>query len=132
MERLAERASGRVYVDQTIMHCSEALFQDRDCGEIVHAGLVAGLTIVWHSAPEFARCFQRYATTDRMRENALQRYVVALFEEAYTRKAQDIHIIQTGDVTRVRLRILGELVERDLQDGAFGQAVMALLYNYFA
>ena len=124
--------SGKVFVAGDTVHVSSELLLEPNCGAIVGYAWQAGKKLLWHSPPEFAETYSRFATISRMDENALQRKVVALFGQAYQMHAQDIHIIHTGTATRILFRVLGDMLPYALWDAETGEQTMALLYNYFA
>ncbi|MCR5813559.1 MAG: Flp pilus assembly complex ATPase component TadA [Desulfovibrio sp.] len=126
--------SGKVFVHpkQRELHLSRDLGRDGRIGELLFWGHSEGLRIIWHDPLEFAEHFSRASTQIRLQDNAIQRYVVELFETAYARRAQDIHIIHSGRSTLIRLRILGDLIDYEQKDPIFGEQMMALIYNCFA
>ncbi len=136
LRRILTPFSGKVFVsyeeDGRQLHLSRALFDHLWLGELLFWAHGEGLRIIWHDSLAFEEHFSRASTQTRLEENAVQRYVVGLFETAYARKAQDIHIIHTGRSTLIRMRILGDLVDYAQKDAVFGEQMMALLYNCFA
>ncbi|MCR4667191.1 MAG: Flp pilus assembly complex ATPase component TadA [Desulfovibrio sp.] len=130
--RLLPLFSGEAFIRDATLHLSRKALGNPDLGALLFSARRSGLEQRWHNALEFQEYHQKDATQTRMQDNALQRYVVRLFETAYARKAQDIHVILSGVTTSIRFRILGDLEDVDRRDAAFGEALMALLYNFFA
>ena len=124
--------SGQVFRRGTCLHLSRSLQGHPNLGELWFWAQKQGLSCVWHEPLEFTEKYSRTSTQTRMSDNELQRYVVDLFEQAYRRRAQDIHVINSGLSTRIQMRILGDLVNVDLKDALFGEQLMSVLYNYFA
>ena len=135
LRKLLTPFSGKVFFKQAArreLHISRALGRHQRLGELIFWAHAEALAIVWHEPLAFEEQFSRASTQTRLRDNAVQRYVVGLFEAAYARRAQDIHIIHSGRSTLIRMRILGDLVDYEQKDAAFGEQMMALIYNCFA
>ena len=123
---------GLAFVAEQTLHLSRELEGHPNLPRLIFWARQENLELKWHDQVDFVACYSSLANPTKVGDNEIQRYVVALLEEAYKRKASDIHIINTGHYTAIKLRILGLLKAYDQKSADFGDHMLAMLYNYFA
>lgn len=120
-----------VFVDN-VLHLSRELQNHPDLPTLLYLLHDEKNMPEWHDPEDFIRRFQGEAFEARVGDNEMQRYVIRLLQTAYEKKASDIHIVNTGQYTSIKLRVLGRIEDHDQQSSVFGDHLTAMLYNYFA
>ena len=88
---------------------------------------IAGFTFL--KAADFDSKFRHEAHFSDCRDSEVQGYAKKLIEDAFRKKASDIHIIDRGSYCSIQMRRLGLLQDYAELRGSFGQALMRSIYE---
>lgn len=117
---------------ENILYISEGIRSKPNVTELLHWLNQHSISTKWFEEADFAVQYNNIAHKTKTGDNEMQCYVVSLLQKDYELKASDIHIVNTGNYTRIKLRILGYLTEHDQKNAEFGDHLLTMLYNYFA
>ena len=104
---------GLAFVANNTLHISSELKAHPNMASLIFWANRQHLSVSWHNHANFAEYYSNLANPTKVGDNEIQRYVVNLLEAAYQKKASDIHIINTGNYTDIKFRVLGLLKNYD-------------------
>lgn len=131
LDTLPQKVRSRVALIDGVLHLSEDLKGDPAMLALVADMRRRGvLQHEFHLPSVFGEQYARYATRRATGDNEIQQLAIDLISRAYSRKASDIHIADTGAYTRIKFRCLGMLCEDSQLEAETGQRMIRAIYEY--